>query len=188
MLVVGRFAAAAGLTSYQAWAIARVLAAVLLGVACYLAIAHITARRRRRWLALATVTLSSGLGWYALGGAPSPLLEALPPLSLSLLQPGRPSSTGVPGRSVRHAVPPVCADCSNGVPRDDALLQASSPGTNLAATRSGSGPVARLAVWRARVRSWRCCCCADATPLAVQTPVPGRLAVILIAVALTTSC
>jgi len=187
MLVVGRFAAAAGLTSYQAWAIARVLAAVLLGVACYLAIAHITARRRRRWLALATVTLSSGLGWYALGGAPSPLLEALPLLSLSLLLLGLASlERAFRDGSVRHAVAGlVCGGLLHGVPRVDALLLVLFAGTYLAALRA-LDPAGSLdsPVWRARGTLLALLLLATRPTLRFETPVPGSgWLVILIAVA-----
>ena len=140
MLVCGRAADAAGLSAYQSWFLARIAAVVLFGVVCYFAIAHITARRRRRWLILATVTLSSGLGWYWLGSkdAGQPLLEALPLLSMSLLLLGLANlERAFCDGTLRHAVAGlVCGALLHGVPRPEALLLVLFAGVYLAAIRA----------------------------------------------------
>lgn len=67
MLLTGRAARAGGLTAYQAWAVARLVAIVLFGLACYAALIDLLATARLRRYTLALITLSSGLGWYAAG-------------------------------------------------------------------------------------------------------------------------
>lgn len=187
MLVCGRFAAATGLSSYQVWALARVLAVVLLGVGCYVAIAHITSRRRLRWLALATVTLSSGLGWYALGGAPWPALEALPLVSMSLLVLGLASlERALRDGSARHAVAGlVCGALLHGVPRADGLLLVAFAGVYLTALRA-LAPDADLGseAWRRRW-VWLALLLLVTRPvLRYETPLPGPAWLLLVVAAL----
>lgn len=69
MLGLGRLAAALRTDPYRCWAGARLVGGVLLLLACYPALIALTRRRWVRRLGLALITLSSGLGWYWVGGA-----------------------------------------------------------------------------------------------------------------------
>lgn len=69
MLVAGRLSARFDLTPYQVWQAARIVGGILLGLACYLVLIAVTHRRRERRLGLILLTLSSGLGWFWVGGS-----------------------------------------------------------------------------------------------------------------------
>ncbi|MCC7492282.1 MAG: hypothetical protein IT204_08060 [Fimbriimonadaceae bacterium] len=140
MLGCGRLAAAVGLSPYEVWALARLLAVALLGPLVYALLAAVTARRQWRQLGLAVVLLSSGAGWFQIGSGPETPFNPLLLLSVGLLLLGvRWGERAVREDDSAAAVGAVlCALLLRGTPRPDWLLLA--------------GAVTLAAPWRTTTR------------------------------------
>ncbi len=83
MLAAGRAAAALGWSAYEVWAVARVVAILLLGLAVYPLVVALSRNRSWRRLAMGVVFLSSGWGWLLAGvGEAAPLGGLFSPLPL----------------------------------------------------------------------------------------------------------